>query len=129
MSQLTMIEELSLNAYPGVQMLGDEAARTWVTQNIPRAEVLTVGAVGEGRYRASFTVRDADGNPRSGVVVMQNGPDGAVYAANLQIDGLSGDLLTEGALPAEAVQMFGTFVVTLRPQMNDALTPTPTPGS
>lgn len=120
---------------PGTLLTGEESARVWVTQNIARSEIKTIqtvnrtNAFGEG-YFISYTSSDADGNARSGAVMLLNGADGAVYSANLQIAGSTRDLLAESGISADIQEIFESFTVTAFAQENRAAptaTPTNTP--
>ncbi|HRE47693.1 MAG TPA: hypothetical protein PLD47_08210 [Aggregatilineales bacterium] len=119
---------LTTNYTAGTILLGEDAAKTWLTNTLPRAEVLTLRPLeraGTAGFMLSFRLSDADGNPRSGAAILFNGRDGALYTAVLQRAGAGVDWLSADSMPPLAGQLLGTFVVLAGdPEINRAA-PTP----
>jgi hypothetical protein len=99
-------------AYGAQSVQTEEAARAWVTANIPQGQPLTAQYINRREafgYAVSYSTMDADGNRRSGVILLLNGVDGALYTLNIQTSVPSQDYLAmmppaePTAIPATAM--------------------------
>lgn len=86
-------------AEEGRALDGAGDAEAWLAELVPSAEVIGIDPLQRGDaggFQVAYSFRDLDGDPRSGLFVALQRPDGWVQAANLQVREADANLL-EGA--------------------------------
>lgn len=89
---------LRVEAIPGESIADENAADSWVETNRPGASILSIQPVSRGNgegFAVSYGFADADGERRSGLAVLLNGPEETLHIANLRFVGADVDLNNE----------------------------------
>ncbi len=87
--------ELRVETQANVTIADDTAASQWVDGFQSGATILSVEPVTHGDasgFSVAYSFTTVDGDPRSGVALLLNGPGSTLYAANLRFNGGSIDL-------------------------------------
>jgi hypothetical protein len=108
----------------------ESAAREWVAQTRPGAEVLSVEPVerdGTEGFSVAYSFKDADGEAQSGLAVLLNDANDLLHVANLRLTASQVDLNTDEAKTQypDLAEVLETF--RLMPSLNVAETAAPTP--
>ena len=121
---------MTTRAELGKVVQAEADARSWVTSLITGATIQTVQPTrinGVNGFNVSFNYSDADGNPRSAVATLLNGPNGMLYTITFISTAYSIDLLgSDPSVPPELSQLRATFIIIPTNQLVPTLTPTVT---
>ncbi|MFN8417748.1 MAG: hypothetical protein U0528_00640 [Anaerolineae bacterium] len=123
---------LLTRAVPATVIDSEDAAKTWISTNIPKATIQTVKAEminGVAGFSVSYADPDPDGNQRSSVTTLLNGANSTLYVITEQsmLRGL--DLLdaNNASIPPQLAQIRNSFF--LIPPSDLVATSTPIPTS
>ncbi len=122
---------MTTNAVPDKAIKAEADARAWVMAANASATVQTVQAAtinGINGFNISYIDPDSDGNPRSAVSTLLNGPDGNLVSLTFVSSARNLDLLGTGAtVPPELAEVRTTLMLIPKSQLIPTLTPTITP--
>lgn len=121
---------MTTHAEPGKAINSDADVRAWVTAQQRANTILTVKPTTINTvsgYNVSYNDPDADGNSRSAVSTLLNGPNGTLYTLTFISTAHGIDLLgSDPTVPAELAQLRATFMLIPAAQLIATLTPTAT---
>ena len=121
---------MTTKAEPGKSVKADTDARAWVTAKQATNAILTVQPAtinGVSGFNVSYSDPDTDGNARSAVSTLLNGPTGSLYSVTFVSSTRGIDFLgTDPTVPGELAQLRGTFMLIPANQLIATLTPTAT---
>jgi hypothetical protein len=107
---------LRVESVNGETVSDESAAQAWVETNRPGAEILSVESVTRGDgdgFAVSYGFADVDGEQRSGLAILLNGPDETLHVANLRFLGDAVDLNSDEAAAAnpDFAEVMNSFTV------------------
>jgi hypothetical protein len=122
---------LTTRLVPGAAPQTEADARAWLAENTPRATVNRVVAEtlnGTPGFSLSYADPDPDGNQRSAVTTLLNGPDGSTFVLTQQWTVRGIDLLdvTNVIVPPDLLRIRASFFALPRAELAATATPIPT---
>jgi hypothetical protein len=123
---------LTTRSEPGKAARTADEAKAWVRALRPQATILNTATENRGSasgtitgFTVSYNDPDADGNSRSAIVTLLNGPNGTLYSANYLLSSRDLDLLNASAVPPNLAASRNSLLLLDLTRLVPTLTPIP----